>query len=142
MITQRCGTCKHGLPLWEDFYWLNYQQKYDTICKPCRSMYNKKRRAKKRDHYNALNRKYSKELRLKVQEALGGQCAHCGITDHRVLEIDHINGGGRQEQLRIGVYGIRKKILEDSTGYQLLCSNCHTIKTWHEEGDSDDLRAN
>src|ERR1019366_8045405 len=30
--------------------------------------------------------------------ALGGKCARCGITDPRVLQIDHVSGGGSQER--------------------------------------------
>jgi len=30
---------------------------------------------------------------------LGGQCVVCGITDMRILQINHLNGGGGQENL-------------------------------------------
>lgn len=133
-MKKTCTKCGFIGLVEESFYLIRKTGKYESQCRTCRRERNNRAHAANREKYRTLNKKYHDELRLKVQKVLGGCCAHCGITDHRVLEIDHIDGGGRQEQLLIGVYGIRKKILKDSTGYQLLCSNCHTIKTWHEEG--------
>ena len=50
------------------------------------------------------------------------------MKDIRCLQVDHINGGGTQERKRIGNYAIYGKILKDTTGYQLLCANCNSIK--------------
>jgi hypothetical protein len=69
------------------------------------------------------------ELRDMVFDLLGDQCARCGIADYRVLQIDHINGGGSIERRKIGSRGIYIKILEDGgAGYQILCANCNTLK--------------
>ena len=66
-------------------------------------------------------------------EQLGGACVRCGISDARVLEFDHIaplfrrtSGHKSRSQdaeiKRIAMGG-------DATGLQLLCCNCHRIKT-------------
>lgn len=67
---------------------------------------------------------------------LGGKCVRCGFDDPRALQVDHINGGGCQERKQRGVLSahllmndIAKCGLEK---YQLLCANCHVIKTYHE----------
>ena len=39
------------------------------------------------------------EYKIKALTMLGGQCVVCGITDMRILQINHINGGGVQESL-------------------------------------------
>ena len=81
--------------------------------------------------------KYSKErwqrLRRELLNDLGGEkCVKCGISDWRVLQIDHINGGGRQEALTnpkfksLVAYG--KHIRKDLSRYQVLCANCNCIK--------------
>jgi hypothetical protein len=49
-----------------------------------------------------------------------------------VLEIDHVNGGGHAER-RAGIkHGTRRYydlIAANPSEYQLLCANCHKIKT-------------
>lgn len=70
------------------------------------------------------------KLRLACIAAFDGCCAHCGFTDERALEFDHIKGGGRKER---GGTDRWKEILCDLAAakqkFQLLCANCHRIKT-------------
>jgi hypothetical protein len=74
--------------------------------------------------------------------ALGGKCIRCGVTDSRVLEIDHINGDGWKERgknFRWQTYlynspGTLRNAMENLDRFQLLCANCHAIKT---EEDSE-----
>jgi hypothetical protein len=63
----------------------------------------------------------------------GGECACCGITNLKVLSIDHINGGGLAH-LRllkinggVGFYSWLKKN-GYPTGYRVLCMNCNQAK--------------
>ena len=91
-------------------------------------------------------RRYLK-AKLAAVEALGGRCScalqgcwhsgACPISDHRVLQFDHVKGGGRPEQLDMGSGGIKrlryyKRIAEGAkqgeTKYQLLCANCNWMK--------------
>lgn len=67
------------------------------------------------------------------------KCAHCGLTDVRALQIDHINGGGNQEaktKFRSNTqFGYWKYILslpreEAQKIYQPLCANCNMIKVF------------
>ena len=74
---------------------------------------------------------YHRKYRNEAIDILGGKCVRCGIDDRRVLQIDHINGGGRREEREIRNSGIVKKIIAGNTaGYQLLCANCNWIKRW------------
>jgi hypothetical protein len=61
----------------------------------------------------------------------------CGFDDVRALCIDHVNGGGTQEQLRFGGKAsityyryVRDKISAGSDAYQVLCSNHNAIKRY------------
>jgi len=72
-------------------------------------------------------RRYTQKLR--VFDYYGGKCAHCGISDYRVLDIDHKNDDGHKEgrgrsHLQSGLCSGKRK-WED---YQLLCANCNRIK--------------
>jgi hypothetical protein len=70
----------------------------------------------------------ARKLREAVIVYLGSQCVQCGIADSRVLQVDHINGGGVKEKNIIGTYGIHRNVLNGTPGYQLLCANCNWIK--------------
>jgi len=87
----------------------------------------------------AHHRRKRFRLKMAVIEAYGGKCAVCGITDVRVLQIDHIVGGGskelKKENNRYLYY--RNVVAAKSEGkYQLLCANCNWIKRFenHESG--------
>jgi hypothetical protein len=69
-----------------------------------------------------------KELKKQAYEILGNKCCQCGIIDVRVLQIDHINGGGKKEIEQIKTSGVYKKIINGEKGYQLLCANDNWIK--------------
>ena len=74
---------------------------------------------------------YARKLRAAVLAFLGGRCVQCGFADGRALQVDHINGGGRQDRLKYGTSpaGYYRHILKDTTSkYQLLCANCNWIK--------------
>ncbi len=75
-----------------------------------------------------------REYRLIAIGKLGGKCKRCGNNDYRVLQIDHINGGGSKERLAIGYKGnystLREVINGKTKKYQLLCANCNWIKRY------------
>lgn len=75
-------------------------------------------------------RELRRDIRKLAISILGGKCAVCGIEDYRVLQIDHINGGGNKENKRIGPDGIRKRVIAGEPGYQLLCANHNWIKKY------------
>ena len=62
---------------------------------------------------------------------LGGKCCVCGYSDYRALEIDHIRGGGTK-----ATRGNPTKPQHDIIAgrnldhYQILCSNCNSIKRY------------
>lgn len=100
-----------------------------------------KARRKKRIEFDPNYRSFRREqsvayrykVRLKILELLGSKCRHCGFSDWRALQIDHVNGGGRKERREGGYSSLNpsaylKKILKTPRKYQLLCANCNSIK--------------
>ena len=110
---------------------------YDSHKDKCFEV-NKKWDMKHKDKLSGYMRKYNQKLRLLVIEKLGGKCSNPYSIDHLgfekeedyviCLQVDHINGGGNKEFKRIGKSAIYRKVLKDSTGYQLLCANCNWLK--------------
>jgi hypothetical protein len=119
----------------------------EARCKRCVSIAQKAKRADKavRDLANGIRRKRRHEnpfpfreasldsyrrARALVIEKLGGKCQHCGITDSRVLQIDHVHGGGGEDRRKNGNgYALMRRAMLDTEGeFQLLCANCNFIK--------------
>jgi hypothetical protein len=89
---------------------------------------------KNRETTTERRHRWAKQLRIKVLESLGNKCVRCGISDPRVLQIDHINGGGRKEAEKTGrnLTYFNKVIKNEHKEYQLLCSNCNWIKKYEK----------
>jgi hypothetical protein len=68
-------------------------------------------------------------LKVKVINAYGGPlCVGCGESDIRILQIDHINGGGHKHSKEIGGRGKMYKWLKDNgypEGFRVLCPSCN-----------------
>ena len=76
---------------------------------------------------------YRRRLRKAVLDALGGVCVKCDYDDSRALQIDHIDGGGKEERKSIPNTWKFYQVVIDSfqkeeNKYQLLCANCNQIK--------------
>lgn len=94
---------------------------------------------KTREKERAFGRKYYYRIRDEIYELLGNKCRSCGEEDRRVLQIDHVYGGGNSRKIknRSGQGEMVKKrneIVSGQTKYQLLCANCNIIKK-HENGE-------
>lgn len=72
--------------------------------------------------------------KLKVIKKLGGKCKQCGITDYRVLDINHIDRLKKNIPLKRNYsWEFRVKDWQKNIeNLELLCSNCHRIHTWEQ----------
>lgn len=68
------------------------------------------------------------DLKEKVFSLYGSKCNICGFKNLLALQIDHINGIGREERRHMSSSKFMEKILSSSKDYQLLCANCNIIK--------------
>ena len=68
------------------------------------------------------------ERRRRVEAILrlGGRCAVCSETDIAMLQLDHLQGGGR-ESLRNGAGSTFRQFVSNPIGFQVLCAN-HNYK--------------
>lgn len=94
---------------------------------------------KRREYQRVAHRKYRIINKLKVVELLGGKCVRCGYKeDVRALEIDHIvplrrgNKGSLSTEKGARLHQLILMGKIDLTDLQLLCSNCHSIKTYED----------
>ena len=77
----------------------------------------------------AYQKKHDLRNKLKALVILGNKCSRCGEEDIRVLQFDHINGGGSKDRKNRGNLAVTYDILRGITEpYQILCANCNCIK--------------
>ena len=91
-----------------------------------------------REQRREVQRRSRVRRRSLAIDALGGSCIECGNSDYRVLEFDHVkpiqwrtNGKVKMNgQQNTNTINAMVKAGDDpSSVYQLLCANCHKIKT-------------
>jgi len=84
-----------------------------------------------REKQHQYDKKAHRRLRAKVFDVLGGaHCSNCGCDVFEILEVNHINGGGRLELktkqtrslYRDIIYG---RVRQDN--YNVLCRVCNTL---------------
>ena len=98
-----------------------------------------KDKEKRLDYYRKWQKKFFIIKRKELMEILGGmKCCQCGNNDFRVLQLDHIIGDGYLDKVRF--YGISGKLRyyiknpeKAKKELQVLCANCHTIKTFENK---------
>lgn len=119
LVCTACGQEKE-----ETEFNLSYCRTYKTRngryhnCKACKTLYERERIHK---------------LREQIFNILGHQCVRCGFSNKLALQIDHINGGGSQERRGFSNPSkYLKKVLANTSGYQILCANCNWIKRLSE----------
>ena len=86
-------------------------------------------------YYRENAKSYSNRARLRLWKyktealnKLGGKCVACGIDDMRVLQINHVNGGGSGENLfGIDMYSAIIKGTRSTADLDVRCANCNII---------------
>ena len=129
-----CHRCKKNKRL-TSFYWQNKNIRRHYTCKVCqhrldRSWY--ERNKKLRRSYEKVRRaKLARGKEDRFLEYLQGKsCADCGNSDQRVLEFDHVRSRKVCGVPRMIVQGYGwKNIAKEIAKCDLVCCNCHRIRT-------------
>lgn len=80
------------------------------------------------------------EVKIKLQGLLGGACADCGITNPLLLDFDHINPLTKSMMISQSLHLPFKLLKKEIKKCQLLCPNCHRIKTFSQGGFNPNVR--
>jgi transketolase len=98
--------------------------------------YNKKWHKEHPEQSKESKRKYIRKLHDRVIDFLGGKCVSCGITDKRVLQINHINNDGTEEIKKIGTRPFYFAILQNKrpiNDLDVRCANCNILYRWKDK---------
>ena len=141
MKTKTCLSCKQVLSITSFHKDPTRKDGFCIYCKDCKNNRFKKYRKenpekmKENDKYDRIRtRRYMEKLRLCVLTKLFDppKCDVCNISDIRILDIDHIDGGGTKERKQLSSAGVWRKIIkmdqyEAKQKYRILCKNCNWI---------------
>jgi hypothetical protein len=93
-------------------------------------------RAKNREAINEKQRARRIAAKQTILERYGRVCQSCGFDDIRALQLDHIDGNGNAERVKVGGstrfsgWRFYEYLISIGLpgGYQTLCANCNMIK--------------
>jgi hypothetical protein len=133
---RRCCTCRVTKAA-SEFYFSNRslgeRQKY---CKECKSAYNRawysKNRAKQIADVQRTNRRRRAEGRALLIELKSQPCTDCGGTfPPKAMDFDHVSGTKEAAISALVAQGaVMKRLLAEIAKCELVCANCHRIRTW------------
>lgn len=137
-MTKTCTNCGQTKPL-EDFHRnKNTKDGRAYSCKPCMNQ------AVGRRHKDPVYRERQETQAAKKTKAnreflwkylTEHPCEHCGNSDPRVLEFDHIDQNTKTADISYLVYrSPLERIQEEIAKCRVLCANCHRIRTAHQLG--------
>lgn len=124
-LMRKCKLCNETKPL-EKFALaskINGVQYVRHLCVSCYSRSKKPRKDKIKKWYYDIKKKH--------------KCKLCGNSDYRVLEFDHIDPTTKEFDISEGFkrgYS-QDLILMEMAKCQVLCANCHRIKTFEKYND-------
>jgi len=138
LAKKSCIDCKRELVLTAFHPHRRARDGRASRCVKCNRAHVKRWEAGHRTAANAMRQRYAKALRARVLLRFGRECSECGFLDERALQIDHVHNDGARERRPngpgtspVGRVTILQRALKDVDGrYQLLCANCHAIKSW------------
>jgi hypothetical protein len=129
-----CTRCGVESPATREFFHRRGRQddRLDSWCRVCRLEHRRQQYQDYLPRYKAKSQVWRMGLRMEALRAYGGTvpaCACCGESTVEFLSVDHINGGGRQHRLEVGMRGGEfYRWLKNNgypTGYRVLCHNCN-----------------
>lgn len=121
-MAKRCTKCGETKPVEEYHKNPRTGDNLQTRCKSCQ---------------NEATRNRDARNRQTIRDLYENQCGVCGQDDPRVLQLDHIHGRGRAQKRFLSHNTVRytQYVGEHLEEFQLLCANCHAIKTWQDRQD-------
>ena len=110
-----------------------YYKEYRELNREKQREYIRKWGAENREHTIEYKREYRDERKSYCIEYLGGKCVKCGTTHN--LQFDHIKRETKKYTIGSRIHQDFTIIKEELDKCQLLCVDCHKVKTKSEWAD-------
>ena len=131
---KRCGSCGEMKPL-DQFH--RRGRGHQTWCKDCRRTYDSRYHRTTRARRLEQKKRLHQEFRNWYLELKDGQpCADCGGQfHHSAMTWDHLPGEEKLDNVSsLLTRHSRKRILTEISKCELVCANCHAIRTFERRG--------
>ena len=84
--------------------------------------------------------RYRAKIKRLAIAFMGGKCVRCGFDDERALQFDHVKPArrgrvGLSKSSETGVATHLAIVRGKAKHYQLLCANCHAIKSKQDDAE-------
>lgn len=136
---KKCTRCDKNLSL-DKFKIMNKRTgKISSMCCECKKEYDREYWEKNKVAKGKLKNEQQKKNRIVKRKYIldflkKTKCVDCGNSDYRVLEFDHRNRKTKSFNLADATqYSIERIQLEISK-CDVVCGNCHTIRTIEQRG--------
>jgi hypothetical protein len=134
-MRKECGRCGETKPV-EGFHRFR-QGGYQAWCKPCRRTYDAAYHRANKARLAELKKKRRREVREWFRSLKEGRpCADCGGTFHpAAMQWDHLPGTIKAADLsNLGKRGSPRRVIEEIAKCELVCANCHAVRTVRRRG--------
>jgi hypothetical protein len=131
-----CTICKENKPLSE--YHTRATGKPYSSCKVCHRQYVKNHYVKNKQYYVDKAKKRNAETKQWVRDLKDSTpCKDCGeFKPYYVMHFDHLGLEKKLFNISSNVTAVgRAKLQAEIDKCDLLCSNCHGIRTWKRQHD-------
>ena len=115
----------------------------DAHCKSCQKIRRRKSYLANRDYYLSAYKGKVKDRRINRRGFIlslkdGKPCADCKtVYPHYVMDFDHLPQFKKEFTIsNEGEAFSEEKILKEVSKCELVCSNCHRIRTWNRKNNS------
>ena len=135
-----CNSCDRAFP--QDEFPKKSEGKTHPKCKECYTKYNREyyhRNPSQRFSARKSNKKSRVKISLLIQESKNKPCADCGNSfPYYVMDFDHLKEKEFTISAKAHNYG-RKKLQEEIDKCDVVCSNCHRVRTWERRNAKSDV---
>ena len=129
---KRCSKCGETKP-YSEFHKRNRRDGYQAWCKSCRKAYDHEYHDRNRGRWQLKKNAFKAEKRQWLRDLKANNaCADCGqVFPPETMEWDHLPGTEKLGEISTTFASrSRKLVLEEVAKCDLVCSNCHAIRTY------------
>lgn len=140
---KKCSECKQEKPETEFNKNSRKKDRLQTACRICSNTSSKKYYKADPEAHKIRVRRWSAartlELRKMITALKDNPCSDCGSKFHPVaMDFDHLSDK-EYDISRMAAAGFsNEKILVEISKCELVCSNCHRIRTWNRRQEKCD----
>ena len=130
-MKKRCSVCG-VVKFVEEFHFKNKTKEIRrSWCKSCVAEYHRTHYQKNKEDYAKRSKSQRLQLTKLLRELKSAPCTDCGASyPWYVMQFDHTGDDKRKAVAYLVNYGSECKLLEEVKKCQLVCANCHAIRTY------------